>query len=165
MSDGGLLLSRTGANLNDYLAVLGTAIEHVGSVEAVRRRPDKPGSWHSGEPVRRRCRPFPERHLLVTRPRLVLPLGLTATASCMEVAFATRPATLDTVVGTAWQWCAPWGPCWILPLYHPSPANGARWHRNKGYLLRFAKARSDPAFCLGEGGGEEEAVDKGARSG
>jgi uracil-DNA glycosylase family 4 len=113
---GGLVLSRTGVNLNDCLAVLGTAIGEVGFVEAVRCRPDPSGAWHPGESVGRRCRPFLERHLLVTQPRLVLPLGLTAAASCLEAAFARRPATLEAVVGTSWEWLAPWGPCWILPL-------------------------------------------------
>jgi uracil-DNA glycosylase family 4 len=137
---GGLVLSRTGVNLNDCLAVLGTAIEDVGFVEAVRCRPDQPGPWHPPEPVRRNCRPFLERHLLVTEPRLVLPLGLTAAASCLEVAFARRPSTLEAVVGTALEWSAPWGDCWILPLYHPSPVNGARWPLNVQFLREFLEA-------------------------
>jgi uracil-DNA glycosylase len=61
---GTLLRSRTGANLNDCLAVLGTAIEEVGFIEAVRCRPEEPGSWHPRGPVRRRCLPFLERHLV-----------------------------------------------------------------------------------------------------
>jgi uracil-DNA glycosylase family 4 len=149
---GRLVLSRTGANLNDCLAVLGAAIEDVGFVEAVRCRPDKPGPWHPGEPVRRRCREFLGRHLFLTRPKLVLPLGLTATASCLEVAFAQRPATLEAVVGTAWEWSASWGSCWILPLYHPSPVNGARWRRNKPFLRRFLQEHPDLALCLVERG-------------
>jgi hypothetical protein len=66
----------------------------------------------------------------------------------VEPAFARRPATLEAVVGTALEWSAPWGSCWIVPLYHPSPANGARWRRNKLYLQRFLKDRSDLAFDL-----------------
>jgi uracil-DNA glycosylase family 4 len=111
----------------------------VGFVEAVRCRPDQLGAWHPGEHVRRHCRPFLVSHLLVAEPQLVLPLGLTATASCMEVAFARRPTTLEAVVGKCWQWPAPWGACSILPLYHPSPVNGPRWRRNKLYLERFLK--------------------------
>jgi uracil-DNA glycosylase family 4 len=140
----GVVLSRTGVNLNDCLAVLGTTIEDVGFIEAVRCRPDEPGPWHPGESVRRRCRPFLERHLRLTEPRLILPLGLTATTSCLEVAFAHRPASLQAVVGTSWEWAAPWGCCWIVPLYHPSPANGARWQRNKLYLQTLLKERVDP---------------------
>lgn len=40
-------------------------------------------------------------------------------------------------MGLSRDWPAPWGPCWVLPLYHPSPANGARWRRNRLYLQRF----------------------------
>jgi uracil-DNA glycosylase family 4 len=115
------VLSRTGVNLNACLAVLGTTIDEVGFIEAVRCRPDRAGSWHPAAPVRRRCRPFLDKHLLLTEPRLILPLGLTATASCMEVAFGRTPATLEAVVGMPQEWPAPWGPCCILPLYHPSP--------------------------------------------
>jgi uracil-DNA glycosylase len=100
--------------------------------------------------VRRRCRPFLERHLLLTEPWLVLPLGLTATASCLEVAFARRPLTLEAVVGMSWEWSAPWGSCWILPLYHPSPVNGGRWRHNKLYLRRFLKKNPGPARRLVE---------------
>lgn len=131
------MLSQTGVSLNDCVAVLGTTVEDDGFVEAVRCRPETSRPWRPGEPARRRCRPFLERHLLVTQPRLVLPLGLTATASCMEVAFGKRPSRLEGVVGTSWRWSPPWGPCRILPLYHPSPANGARWPRNKLFLQRF----------------------------
>jgi hypothetical protein len=63
---GDLVLSQTGVNLNECLAVLGTPIMDLGFVESVRCRPDQPGAWHSGERARRRCRPFLERHLLVT---------------------------------------------------------------------------------------------------
>jgi uracil-DNA glycosylase len=72
----------------------------------------------------------------------VLPLGLPATASCLEVAFARAPPPLDAVVGTAWEWAAPWGPCGVLPLYHPSPANAARWPRNRRSRQRFGRERS-----------------------
>jgi uracil-DNA glycosylase family 4 len=142
------VLSRTGVNLNDCLIVLGTTIQDVGFVEAVRCRPDQSGSWHLGVQVRRHCRPLLDRHLLATEPRIVLPLGLTAAPSCMEVAFARTPATLEAVVGKSWEWSAPWGPCWILPLYHPSPVNGARWLRNKLYLQRFLNEPSGPALRL-----------------
>jgi uracil-DNA glycosylase family 4 len=125
------------------LAVLRTNIDEVGFVEAVRCRPDRSGPWRPGDPVRRRCRPFLEKHLLVTEPRLVLPLGLVAAASCLEVAFGETPATLEQVVGRAWGWLAPWGTCLILPLYHPSPANGARWRRNRTFLRRFLKQNPD----------------------
>jgi uracil-DNA glycosylase family 4 len=134
------VLSHTGVNLNDGLAVLGTTVEEVGFIEAVRCRPAEPAPWHPNERVRRSCRPFLERHLLVTRPRLVLPLGLVAAASCLEAAFARRPSSLEDVVGRPWEWSAPWGPCWILPLWHPSPANNARWPRNKRYLAEVRKA-------------------------
>jgi uracil-DNA glycosylase len=83
-------------------------------------------------------------------------MGLTAAASCLEVVFARRPARLEAVVGTSWEWPATWGPRWILPLYHPSPANGSRWRRNKLYLRRFLKARPDFAFRLAEAGAEGE---------
>jgi hypothetical protein len=43
----------------------------------------------------------------------------------------------------ALEWLAPWGSCWIVPLYHPSPVNGGRWRRNKLYLQRFLTERSD----------------------
>jgi uracil-DNA glycosylase family 4 len=143
---GGLVLSRTGANLNDCLTVLGTVIENVGFIEAVRCRPSQPGSWHPPETVRRHCRSFLENHLLITEPSLVLPLGLVATASCIEVAFGERPSTLEAVVGTALEWSATWGICWIIPLYHPSPVNGARWRRNKLYLKRFLRRHSSLTF-------------------
>jgi uracil-DNA glycosylase family 4 len=148
---GDLVLSRTGGNLNDCLAVLGTTIGDVGFIEAVRCRPTTPGAWHPSEPVRRHCRRFLETHLLVTQPRLVLPLGLTATASCLEVAFARRPASLEVVVGKTSECSAPWGPCWILPLYHPSPVNGARWRRNKLFLQTFLKERLDAEPWMGGG--------------
>jgi uracil-DNA glycosylase family 4 len=153
---GGLVLSRTGANLNACLAVLGTAIEDVGFIEAVRCRPDGPAPWRPPESVRRNCRGFLKSHLLITQPRLVLPLGLVATASCMEVAFAQRPSTLEAVVGKAWEWPASWDVCWIVPLYHPSPANAARWPRNKLYLQQLLRERPDLAHCLSKQ--EEEAT-------
>ena len=81
----------------------------------------------------------------------MLPLGLPATASCLEVAFARRPATLEAVVGKAWEWPAPWGSCWILPLYHPSPVNGGRWRRNKLYLRKFLKRHSAAPLLVVEG--------------
>jgi hypothetical protein len=79
-------------------------------------------------------------HLLVTQPRLVLPLGLTATASCLEVTLQWRPKNLAGVVGVALEWTPAWGSCWILPLYHPSPANGGRWPRNGQHLQEFLAA-------------------------
>jgi uracil-DNA glycosylase family 4 len=142
------LLSGTGANLNDCLSVLGMCIEQIGFIEAMRCRPDQPGPWHPSEQVRRHWRQFLERHLRIAQPRLVLPLGLKATASCLEVASAFTPATLESVVGTPWEWPAPWGSCWILPLYHPLPVNGARWRRNKLYLQRFLKQSPELARCL-----------------
>jgi uracil-DNA glycosylase len=138
------VLSRTGINLNHCLAILGTTINEVGFIEAVRCCPDAPGVGHPGEAVRRRCRPFVEEYFLITEPRLILPLGLTATASCLEVAFGQRPCTLEAVVGTPREWSARWGVCWILPLFHPSPVNGARWRRNKLYLQRFLRAAGTP---------------------
>ena len=159
---GALVLSATGVNLNDCLAVLGTAIEDVGFVEAVRCRPETPGPWHPGEPERRQCRRFLERHLVATEPRLVLPLGLTATASCMEMAFALRPSTMEAVVGKPSEWPAPWGSCWILPLYHPSPANGVRWRHNKLYLQRFLEASTNSVLRLVGVLGPTRADDLGA---
>jgi hypothetical protein len=78
------LLSRTAANLNTCLAVLGTSVEHVGFTEAIRYRSDHPRPWHPGKLVCQRSRPFLEGHFLIVEPRLVLPLGLTATASCLD---------------------------------------------------------------------------------
>jgi len=75
-------------------------------------------------------------------------LGLTASRSCLEVAFAKTPVTLEAVVGKPREWPAPWGLCWILPLYHPSPANGARWRRNPRYVKRLLKER-----CASAGSG------------
>jgi uracil-DNA glycosylase family 4 len=134
---GGLILSKSGVNVNPCLAVLGTAIDAAGFVEAVRYWPDEPGPWRPPKRVRRHCLPFLDQHLRITRPRLILPIGLVASASCFEVAFAQTPATLEAVVGKAREWSAPWGSCWIVPLYHPSPANGARWRRNTLYLRRL----------------------------
>lgn len=57
-----------------------TTIDCVGFVEAVRCRPSGRSEWHPVEHVRRHCRRFLLDHLLMTRPRLVLPLGLTAAA-------------------------------------------------------------------------------------
>src|SRR5262249_21019113 len=135
-----LELSQTGVNLNRCLAVLGTTIECVAFVEAVKCRPSGPEAWHPGEFVRQRCSRFLLDHLLVTQPQLVLPLGLTATASCLEVTLGWRPASLAAAVGVALEWAAPWGSCWIIPLYHPSPANGGRWPRNVQYLRKFLEA-------------------------
>jgi hypothetical protein len=42
----------------------------------------------------------------------------------------------------------PGGPTGYSPLYHPSPANGGCWRRNKLYLRRLLTARSDPALRL-----------------
>jgi uracil-DNA glycosylase family 4 len=139
-SPGGLELSRTGVNLNRCLAVLGTNIECVSFVEAIRCRPSGQEAWRPGECVRQRCSRFLLDHLLVTQPRPVLPLGLIATASCLEVTVGGRAGNLDAVVGVAAEWVAPWGPCWILPLYHPSPANGGRWPRNERFLREFLEA-------------------------
>ena len=143
-SSGRLELSRTGANLNRCLAVLGTRIERVGFVEAVRCRPSTNDPWHPGERVRQICRQFLLEHLLAVRPRLVLPLGLVATASCMKVTVGWRPATLDAIAGVPVEWAAPWGLCWIVPLYHPSPANAGRWPWNVQHLREFLAA--NPSF-------------------
>ena len=133
-------------NRTAHLPILGTRIIEVDFIEAFRCDPDHPGPWHPAEPVRQHCRQFLETHLIVTEPRLDLPLGLAAAASCMEVAFAQTPAPLEAVVGIPRDWLAPWGPCWILPLYHPSPANGTHWPRNKLYLRRFLKECPEPAL-------------------
>jgi uracil-DNA glycosylase family 4 len=134
-------LSRTGMNLDRCLAVLGTSISRVNFVEAVRCRPDDQEPWHPTEKVRRRCRAFLHAHLLATRPRLVLPLGVVATASCLEVTLRQRPGSFAAVAGVISEWAAPWGACWLLPLYHPSPANGGRWPRNMGFLKHFLETR------------------------
>jgi uracil-DNA glycosylase len=89
------------------LAVLGTAIERVGFVEAVRCRPSGSEAWRPGERVRQRCRRFLLDHLLATKPRLVLPLGLIAATSCLEVTVGRRAANLDAVVGVALAWPTP----------------------------------------------------------
>jgi uracil-DNA glycosylase family 4 len=85
---GDLVVSKSGVNLNTCLAVLGTAIDEVGFVKAVRCWPDEPGPWRPPKRVRRRCLPFLDQHLRITQPSLLLPLGLVASASCLEVAFA-----------------------------------------------------------------------------
>jgi hypothetical protein len=66
----------------------------------------------------------------------------------MEVVFGQTPVPLEPVVGSPRDWPAPWGPCWLVPLYHPSSANGTRWRRYKVSLRRFLKDRSDPALGL-----------------
>jgi hypothetical protein len=36
--------------------------------------------------------------------------------------------------------CRRWArPCWIVPFFHPFPANAARWPRNRLYLKRLLK--------------------------
>jgi uracil-DNA glycosylase family 4 len=136
---GGVKLSRAGVNLNQCLAILGTSVERAGFVEAVKCRPGGSEAWRPTERVRQRCRHFLFDYLLVTQPRLVLPLGLTATASCLEVTFQSRPKNFATVVGVALEWIPAWGSCWILPLYHPSPANSGRWPSNLRFLRKFVK--------------------------
>jgi uracil-DNA glycosylase family 4 len=143
-ASGDISLSRTGVNLDHCLAVLGTSISRVNFVEAVRCRPDAPQPWHPIERVRRRCRPFLHAHLLATQPRLVLPLGVVATASCLEVTLGQRPGRFAAVAGMISEWSAPWGACWILPLYHPSPANGGRWPQNIAFLQHFLETH--PGF-------------------
>ncbi len=132
-------LSRTGANLNRCLAVLGTCIEEVSFAEAVKCRPAEPGNWHPGERVRQHCRRFLSEQLSALRPRLVLPLGRTATTSCLELASAGSLAAFGDAVGKPYGWVAPWGHCWILPLYHPSPANNARWPANERFLRQLVR--------------------------
>ena len=139
-SSGSLELSQTGVNLNRCLDVLGTAIERVGFIEAVRCRPKGLEEWHPGERVRQRCRGFLLDHLFGMRPSLVLPLGRVAAASCLEVIGGRRPTNLNAVVGVALKWAAAWGPCWILPLYHPSPANSGRWPCNLRHIREFIKS-------------------------
>jgi uracil-DNA glycosylase family 4 len=138
-ADGQLSLSQTGINLNTCLAVLGTRIEDIGFVEAVRCRPPRAGSWSPGNRLRKRCLPYLREHVQATNPRLILPLGWTATASCLEIAGRTGPGRLEEVVGRPLSWPVPWGICWILPLYHPSPANNGRWPVNRPFLSRFAE--------------------------
>jgi uracil-DNA glycosylase family 4 len=150
-SSGLLELSRTGANLNKCLTILGTAIERVGFVEAVRCRPSSPAAWRSGERVRQRCRGFLLDHFLATKPTLVLPLGLIAALSCLEVTVGRRPDSLDAVVGVAVEWAAPWGCCWILPLFHPSPANGGRWPHNMQCLREFLETHPECRPTAGSG--------------
>jgi hypothetical protein len=79
-------------------------------------------------------------------------------ADSQDLNAARRPDTLEAVVGTPREWSAPWGCCWIVPLYHPSPVNGARWRRNEFYLERFLKEHSHPALCIIRGRAEREGV-------
>jgi uracil-DNA glycosylase family 4 len=139
--DGQLSLSQTGINLNACLAVLGTRIEEIGFVEAVRCRPAHAERWSPGNRLRKRCLPYLRDHVQAAKPRLILPLGWTATASCLEIAGHLKPGQLEKVVGRPLSWTMPWGVCWILPLYHPSPANNARWPVNRTFLSRFAKSK------------------------
>lgn len=135
---GTLELSRTGANLNECLAALNAKVETVGFVEAVRCRPSGTAAWRPGERARRKCLPFLVEHLRLTQPRLVLPIGQIAVASCLEVAFGAQTARLEDVVGEVKVWHSSWGQTWIVPLYHPSPANYGRWPKNKAFLTNFA---------------------------
>jgi uracil-DNA glycosylase family 4 len=112
-------------------------LEDVCFIEAVRCRPKRAGPWHPSDIVRQRCRRFLVDELPILRPRFVLPLGTTATISCLEAVHARRAGALQDVAGTAIEWAAPWGQCWIVPLYHPSPANNGRWPENKRFLQRF----------------------------
>lgn len=61
-SSGRLELSRTGVNLNRCLAVLGSTIDRVGFVEAVKCRPSS-AAWRPGERVRQQVPPFLTRSL------------------------------------------------------------------------------------------------------
>jgi len=136
-------LSRTGANLNHCLTLLGTRIEDVSFVEAVKCRPPVDSPWSPGNQVRQRCREFLRKYLFLTQPELILPFGRVATASCLEIAFETKQVKLEHIVGKPLEWDAPWSSCWILPLHHPSPANNGRWPANKQYLQMFVENHPD----------------------
>lgn len=140
---GALELSRTGHNLNECLAALNAKVETVGFVEAVRCRPSNSARWRPSDRVRRKCLPFLAEHLRLTQPRLILPMGQAAAASCLEIAFGAPSAKLEDVAGKVHFWHSTWGQSWIIPLYHPSPANSARWPKNMAFLTSFAKNYPD----------------------
>jgi uracil-DNA glycosylase family 4 len=141
--DGYLVLSRTGRNLARILEAIGTTVDEITYVEAVKCRPGEACAWTPGESTRRRCLPFLEAQILAVRPRLILALGVVATASCFEIAGIRlpRPFRLGGVVGRVERWRTPWcRPCLVVPLYHPSSANGGRWPHDLS-CLRTARSK------------------------
>ena len=136
--NGCLKLLRSGKYLNDCLRLLHTKLEESYYLDAVKCRPDK-SAWHPSWFVRQNCRRFLEEQIVSIRPLLVIPLGRVATASCLEIRGEKIASSfkLEDVVGWPKEWEAPWGKCWIIPLYFPSDQNNALWPRNKDYLKRF----------------------------
>lgn len=136
---GGLKLMDAGRNLNCCLSRLKTTVEQSYFVEAIKCRPDNISKRSLFNCVRLLCLPFLEQQLKAIRPELVLALGKLATASCLEIAGGktTYKFKLGDVVGRPIEWEAPWGNCWIVPLYHTSPANNGRWPDNCKFIHEF----------------------------
>jgi uracil-DNA glycosylase family 4 len=135
-----LKLVPAGCNLNECLRYLKTTVEQSYFVEAIKCRPDNTSKWSFFKRVRSLCLPFLEQQLKTIRPRLVLALGKVAAASCLEIAGEKIPSNpnefkFEKVAGR-WAKC-PWDDCWVLPLYHTSPANNGRWPKNKEYIGKF----------------------------
>lgn len=136
-ASGELVLSRAGRNLTRILQEIGASIDRVTYLEAVKCRPREACAWTPDEDARRRCRRFLKEEFLILKPRLLLALGSVATASCFEIAGLPlpRPFRLGDLVGRSATWRAPWRRrCLLVPLYHPSSANGGRWPRDVSYL-------------------------------
>jgi uracil-DNA glycosylase family 4 len=136
---GNLTLSLTGRNLNRCLTELGLTIDDVFYVEAVKCRPDIGTSWFPSERIRRKCGVFLQKQIAALKPSLIIPLGVIATRSCLEVLVGVRCYSTTNFVGKPIECTGEWGNSWILPIYHPSPANNHRWPHNIKFLKAFAK--------------------------
>src|SRR5262249_33592059 len=118
---------------------LGTCLEEVCFVEAVKCRPDRRLRWSPNARMRIKCMRFLREQVSAIRPQVILPLGAKATRSCLDIAGQQMKGGISAVAGTILRWIAPWVDCVILPLYHPSPANCSRWMTNKSILRKFRR--------------------------
>lgn len=135
-NDATLELLQAGKNLNECLTLLCTRLEKSYYVDAVKCKPD---STNQLRVAQRYCLHFLKKQMFTIKPPLILALGKIATKSCLQIKGerVLSKFKLKDVVGNAKEWQAPWGQCWILPLYFPGGNNNGRWPENKEYIGKF----------------------------
>jgi uracil-DNA glycosylase family 4 len=106
-------VGRSGQLLDRLLADVGVARADVAVLNTAKCRP--PGNRPPSSAESRRCRGWTERQLALLDPRVVVPLGLSATR------WFLGPTTLAAVRGRVHE-AGGWR---VLPTYHPSAA--LRW--------------------------------------
>lgn len=108
-----------GKLLNHLLSHIGLRREDVYIGNIVKCRPPKNRRPRSGEV--KACLHYVEEQLRIITPRIIAPMGNSATVLFMRW-FNLTPAPIGKVHGRQFKVKAPWGWVLIFPLYHPAAA-------------------------------------------